>query len=401
MPNAASSIDAMPSRSATWSSESSRSISAASLGRPSTRSPMMLRWICDAPAAIVSASVRSRSSTSSLSSTCSASRSSTRRHSSPNRWRASEYASFITIAPGPTVPRAACETLRFVSAHSASNSAAHRPSSRRCAGSCDERREVLAQPQRVDELAHERGAALVLQRDVRDAPAVVLGADAVRDRHAHVGEEHLGELRAAEHGLERAHLDAGQVHRQDQPRDAAVLRRVGIGAHEELADVGDLAERAPDLLAVEHVVVAVAHRRACAATRGRSPRPARRSPGTTPRRRAGSSGGARPSARRCPLRSASGPRAACRRSSRRRTARARGPSLRRRSAARSATRRGRRTPSASAGPRSRRRTGGAASRCPTCGARPTRRAAGCGASAGSSTSSHARNVARNDSSASE
>ena len=36
---------------------------------------------------------------------------------------------------------------------------------------------------------------------------------------------------------------------QDQPRDALVLRRVGIGAHEELADVGDLAERAPDLLA--------------------------------------------------------------------------------------------------------------------------------------------------------
>ena len=56
-----------------------------SLGRPSTRSPMMLRWICDAPAAIVSASTRSRSSTSSLPSMCSASRSSTRRHSSPKR----------------------------------------------------------------------------------------------------------------------------------------------------------------------------------------------------------------------------------------------------------------------------------------------------------------------------
>ena len=39
------------------------------------------------------------------------------------------------------------------------------------------------------------------------------------------------------------------------------------------------------------------------------------------------------------------------------------------------TRRGRRTPSASAGPRNPRRTGGAASRCPTCGARATRRAA--------------------------
>ena len=45
-----------------------------SRGRPSTRSPMMLRWICEAPAAIVSASVRNRSSTSSLSSTCNAPR---------------------------------------------------------------------------------------------------------------------------------------------------------------------------------------------------------------------------------------------------------------------------------------------------------------------------------------
>ena len=50
----------------------------------------------------------------------------------------------------------------------------------------------------------ERGAALVLQRDVGDAPAVVLGADAVRDRHPHVGEEHLGELRRAEHRLAAA-----------------------------------------------------------------------------------------------------------------------------------------------------------------------------------------------------
>ena len=314
MSNRPSSSDAMPSRSATWSSERSRSISAAPSGSPSTRSPMMLRWICDVPAAIVSASVRRRSSTSSLPSTCSASRSSTRRHSSPKRWRASEYASFITIAPGPTTPRAACETLRFVSAHSASNSAVQRPSSRRSRRIVHERREVLAQPHRVDQLAHERGAALVLQRHVRDAPAVVLGADPVRHGHAHVGEEHLGELRRAEHGLQRPDLDAGRVHRQDQPRDAAVLRRVGIGAHEELADVGDLAERAPDLLAVQHVVVAVALGAACAATRGRSRRPARRSPGTTPRRRAGSSAGARPSARRCPPRSASGPRAACRRS---------------------------------------------------------------------------------------
>ena len=58
------------------------------------------------------------------------------------------------------------------------------------------------------------------ERDVGDAPAVVLRADAVRDRHAHVVRNTSAELRRAEHGLERAHLDAGQVHRQDQPRDA-------------------------------------------------------------------------------------------------------------------------------------------------------------------------------------
>ena len=78
------------------------------------------------------------------------------------------------------------------------------------------------------------------------------------DGYAHVGEEHLGELRRAEHRPQRPHLDAGRVHGQDQPRDPAMLRRVGVGAHEELAEVGDLTERAPDLLAVEHVVVAVA-----------------------------------------------------------------------------------------------------------------------------------------------
>src|SRR5207249_6987121 len=81
-----------------------------SRGRPSTRSPMMFRWICDAPAAIVSASVRRRSSTSSLSSMCNAPRLRAFMHTSPKRWRASEYASFMTIAPGPVVPRDDCET---------------------------------------------------------------------------------------------------------------------------------------------------------------------------------------------------------------------------------------------------------------------------------------------------
>ncbi len=252
----------MPSRSATWSSERSRSIDyRGSLGRPSTRSPMMLRWICDAPAAIVSASVRSRSSTSSLSSTCSASRC--------KRLQAQLAEALPRFGVGELHHHrartdGAARRLRDVAFREGpqrvelGDATAQLRLQACLALDREAQREVFAQPDRVDQLAHERSAAFVLQRDVRDAPAVVLVADAVRHRDPDVGEEHLGELRAAEHRLERPHLDAGQVHRQDQPRDAAVLRRVGIGAHEELADVGDLAERAPDLLAVQDVVVTVA-----------------------------------------------------------------------------------------------------------------------------------------------
>ena len=50
----------------------------------------------------------------------------------------------------------------------------------------------------------------------------------------------------------------GRVHRQDQPADALVLGRVRVGADEQLAVVRDLGVRRPDLLAVDHVVVAVA-----------------------------------------------------------------------------------------------------------------------------------------------
>ena len=49
----------------------------------------------------------------------------------------------------------------------------------------------------------------------------------------------------------------------------------------------------PDLLAVDHVVVAVARRRASGARRGRSRRPARRSPGTRRARRRACGAGAR------------------------------------------------------------------------------------------------------------
>ena len=51
----------------------------------------------------------------------------------------------------------------------------------------------------------------------------------------------------------------GRVHRADEVRDALVLRRVGIGAGDEDAELRVLGERRPDLLAVHDPLVAVAH----------------------------------------------------------------------------------------------------------------------------------------------
>ena len=118
---------------------------------------------------------------------------------------------------------------------------------------------------------------LVGQRRLRHAPAEVLLADQVLGRHAHVGEEHFVEAEAAfaGHALDRAHFDARDVHRDDEVRDAGVLRAVGAGARDEDAELGELRERRPDLLAVHDVDVAVALRRASRGSRGRSPRPAR------------------------------------------------------------------------------------------------------------------------------
>ena len=75
--------------------------------------------------------------------------------------------------------------------------------------------------------------------------------------HARVVEEHLAEVALAVDRAHRSYFHAGLVHVEDQPGDALVLRRVGVGAHEQLAVVGHVRTRAPDLLPVHHVLVAV------------------------------------------------------------------------------------------------------------------------------------------------
>jgi hypothetical protein len=97
----------------------------------------------------------------------------------------------------------------------------------------------------------------VLERGVGHLPPVAAPSDDLMSRHAHVGEEHLVELGAAGHRLERPDRDARRLHREQQVADAGVLDRVGLGAHQAEDHVGFMRGGGPDLLAVDDEVVAV------------------------------------------------------------------------------------------------------------------------------------------------
>ena len=118
--------------------------------------------------------------------------------------------------------------------------------------------------------------------------------------HDGVGVEDLVELALAGDHLDRPHLDAGLAHVDEQERDALVLGRVGIGAGEREDVVGEVPGRGPDLLAVEHPLVAVEHGPQAEVGEVGCRRWARSSPGTTCPRRRGCAAGSAPSARRCP-----------------------------------------------------------------------------------------------------
>ena len=64
----------------------------------------------------------------------------------------------------------------------------------------------------------------------------------------------------AVHRDDRADLDAGRGHREDQEGDAVLLLRLLARAHQAEDPVGMVGERGPDLLAVDDIVPAVAHR---------------------------------------------------------------------------------------------------------------------------------------------
>ena len=97
------------------------------------------------------------------------------------------------------------------------------------------------------------------ERRHRDLPAAADLAEEVLRGDAHVGEEDLVELRLARDLAQRPHLDARRMHVDDEVREPCVARRLRVGAREEDAEVGEVRERRPHLLAV-HDEVAVLER---------------------------------------------------------------------------------------------------------------------------------------------
>ena len=132
------------------------------------------------------------------------------------------------------------------------------PRSRRPGGRADRprcRASTMPPPRRA--AARAEAGPLVHEGGVGHGPAVVQAADDGVVGDAGVAEEDLVEHGVAGHLHQRADLDAGLVHVDGELGDALVLGHVGVGAGDEHADVGGLAERGPHLLAVDDPLVAV------------------------------------------------------------------------------------------------------------------------------------------------
>ncbi len=98
--------------------------------------------------------------------------------------------------------------------------------------------------------------ALMHQRRDQHLPSGVQRAEQILFRHPHVLEKNLIEFRLAGDLLQRTHRHAGTFHIDDQRAHPLMLRRVGIGPHEQLAEVRAMRDRGPHLLPVDDKLVA-------------------------------------------------------------------------------------------------------------------------------------------------
>ena len=111
----------------------------------------------------------------------------------------------------------------------------------------------------LEPLGHlqDRDGPLGRQSPLGNPPSLVLGTDAVFDRHDHVVEEDLIEVGRAPGLLDRAHFNAHRMHVDHQAADALVLGRRGIGAGEQHAPVGLTGPAGPDFLTIDDVAFPV------------------------------------------------------------------------------------------------------------------------------------------------
>ena len=94
------------------------------------------------------------------------------------------------------------------------------------------------------------------KRGDRDRPAVTRLAENLRLRHDDVLKEDLVELRVACDLHQRPDLDTRALHVHQQVRQTVTRIRLFALAGDEHAPLRDLRQRRPDLLAIDHVVIA-------------------------------------------------------------------------------------------------------------------------------------------------
>ena len=107
----------------------------------------------------------------------------------------------------------------------------------------------------------DRAAALEFEQVLGDAPALPFIAQPAGDRHPRVVEEHLIDFVVAGDTADRPHRDARRGHVDQEKADALVLLGRGLAAaHQGEHAIGEMRVGGPDLAAVDHIMVAVAHR---------------------------------------------------------------------------------------------------------------------------------------------
>ena len=104
------------------------------------------------------------------------------------------------------------------------------------------------------------GIAFVHQRGDRHPPAGANRAKPLGVGDAHIVEIHLVEVRTAGHLLDRPDFHPWRLHVQEEEGQALMLRHVGVGAGNDDAPVAIMRAGGPDLLAIDHPVIAILYR---------------------------------------------------------------------------------------------------------------------------------------------